>query len=147
MPMRPTGCLPPSTPPPARLQLDANTPLLLTDTVGFLTELPPQLVDAFRATLEEVTEADALLHVVDLSHPSWMEQIAAVDRLLDDMAVATGPRQLVFNKIDRVSSDLLAFVQQTYPRSLQVSAKDRLNFDRLLQVLGRFATANTLQTQ
>ncbi|MGK7907381.1 MAG: GTPase HflX [Synechococcus sp.] len=130
-----------------RLQLDAKTPLLLTDTVGFLTELPPQLVDAFRATLEEVTEADALLHVVDLSHPSWLEQIEAVDRLLDDMAVATGPRQLVFNKIDRVSSRVQDLVQKQYPRSLQVSAKERLNFEQLLTVLKRFAKANTLQVR
>ncbi|MEM9567587.1 MAG: GTPase HflX [Cyanobacteria bacterium P01_E01_bin.34] len=128
-----------------RLKLDAHTPLLLTDTVGFLTELPPQLVDSFRATLEEVTEADALLHVVDISHPSWLDQITAVDALLDDMDIQTGPRQLVFNKIDRASEDLLALVRQRYPRSLQISAKDRLNLERLLEVLGRFAKANTLQ--
>lgn len=128
-----------------RLQLDAHTPLLLTDTVGFLTELPPQLVDSFRATLEEVTEADALLHVVDISHPNWQEQIAAVDALLDDMAIATGPRQLVFNKIDRVSEDVLSLVRYRYPRSIQISARERRHFDRLITVLGRFAKANTLQ--
>ncbi|WP_017328356.1 GTPase HflX [Synechococcus sp. PCC 7336] len=128
-----------------RLQLDADTPLLLTDTVGFMTELPPQLVDAFRATLEEVTEADALLHVVDLSHPSWLEQIEAVDKLLDDMTVATGPRQLVFNKIDRVPAEQQTLVAEKYPRSLQVSATERLNFDTLLEVLGRFAQRATLK--
>jgi GTP-binding protein HflX len=130
-----------------RLQLDADTPLLLTDTVGFLTELPPQLVDAFRATLEEVTEADALLHVVDLSHPNCKAQIAAVDRVLDSMAIATGPRQLVFNKIDRVSTELQQHVAALYPRSLQVSAQERTNFDLLLQVLHRFAQASAKPTR
>ncbi|MEM9512469.1 MAG: GTPase HflX [Cyanobacteria bacterium P01_E01_bin.48] len=128
-----------------RLQLEANMPLLLTDTVGFLTDLPPQLVDAFRATLEEVTEADALLHVVDLSHPNWEHQIAAVDRLLDDMTFATGPRQLVFNKIDCVGDTTLAHVQKHYPRALFVSARDRSNFDLLLAALQRFARADRLQ--
>lgn len=122
-----------------RLQLEADTPLLLTDTVGFLTDLPPQLVDAFRATLEEVVEADALLHVVDLSHPNWEHQIAAVDRLLDDMTFATGPRQLVFNKIDLVGDATLARVREHYPRALFVSARDRLNFDALMAALQRFA--------
>lgn len=124
-----------------RLQLDSDSPLLLTDTVGFLTDLPPQLVDAFRATLEEVTEADALLHVVDVSHPNWEHQIAAVDRLLDDMTIATGPRQLVFNKIDRVGDTTLANLRAHYPRALFVSARDRLHFDEMLAALQRFAHA------
>ena len=122
-----------------RLQLAGDTPLLLTDTVGFMTELPPQLVNAFRATLEEVTEADALLHVVDLSHPSWREQIAAVDTLLDDMAVETGPRQLVFNKIDQVTDDIRQAIAVQYPRSILLSARDRTNFPQLFKVLHRFA--------
>ena len=103
-----------------------------------MTELPPQLVNAFRATLEEVTEADALLHVVDLSHPSWQEQIEAVDALLDDMAVETGPRQLVFNKIDRVPEEIRTAIAQKYPRSLQISAQHRTNFPKLFEVLHRF---------
>jgi GTP-binding protein HflX len=67
------------------------TQLVLTDTVGFIEELPASLMDAFRATLEEVTEADALLHVVDLSHPAWQEQIHWVTEILAEMPIATGP--------------------------------------------------------
>ncbi|MFS8911131.1 GTPase HflX, partial [Synechococcus sp. H60.3] len=101
-----------------RLDLPHHQAVLLTDTVGFLTELPEQLVEAFRATLEEVTEADALLHVVDLSHPNWEGQIEAVEKLLDGMPLATGPRQLVFNKIDRLDPEWVEDVRLLYPKAL-----------------------------
>lgn len=68
-----------------------SSTILLTDTVGFIQELPPPLVDAFRATLEEVTEADALLHVVDLSHPAWQSHIRSVMAILSEMPVTPGP--------------------------------------------------------
>ncbi|MBD0334654.1 MAG: GTPase HflX, partial [Cyanobacteria bacterium Co-bin13] len=79
--------------------------LILTDTVGFIEDLPPPLMDAFRATLEEVTEADALLHVVDLSHPAWQAQIHSVMGLLQQMPVTPGPILRVFNTLDEVGSD------------------------------------------
>jgi GTP-binding protein HflX len=123
-----------------RLEVPAGGSVLLTDTVGFLTELPAQLVDAFQATLEEVTEADALLHVVDLSHPNWESQIEAVEKLLDSMPVATGPRQLVFNKIDRLDPEWVSDVKALYPHALFVSAQSGVNLDSLLQALYRFAT-------
>lgn len=122
-----------------RLQIPGGNELLLTDTVGFLTELPSQLVDAFQATLEEVTEADALLHVVDLSHPSWESQIEAVEKLLDEMPTATGPRQLIFNKIDRVDPEWVEDVRLLYPHALFVSAQERLHLQDLQQTLHRFA--------
>jgi GTP-binding protein HflX len=71
--------------------------ILLTDTVGFIHELPPSLMDAFRATLEEVTEADALLHVVDLSHPAWQSHIRSVMSILAEMPVTPGPAVIAFN--------------------------------------------------
>ncbi len=122
-----------------RLEIPGGRELLLTDTVGFLTELPSQLVDAFQATLEEVTEADALLHVVDLSHPNWEIQIEAVEKLLDDMSTATGPRQLIFNKIDRVDSEWVEDVRLLYPHALFISAQDQLHLEDLRQTLYRFA--------
>ncbi len=124
-----------------RLQKPDGEGLLLTDTVGFLSELPAQLVDAFRATLEEVTEADALLHVVDLSHPNWESQIEAVNTLLESMPLATCPRQLVFNKIDRLDPDWISDVRVLYPHALFVSAHSRENLDELLQVLYRFSAS------
>lgn len=71
--------------------------ILLTDTVGFIHELPPPLMDAFRATLEEVTQADALLHVVDLSHPAWESHIASVESVLAEMPAIPGQALIAFN--------------------------------------------------
>lgn len=116
---------------------DTNEPvsILLTDTVGFIHELPPSLVDAFRATLEEVTEADALLHVVDLSHPAWQTQIQAVMQILSQMPITPGPILLAFNKLDQVDSDTLAIAQEEYPQVVFISARDRLGLETLRQRL------------
>lgn len=96
--------------------------LVLTDTVGFIHELPPALVDAFRATLEEVTEADALLHVVDLSHGAWQNQIHSVMGILAEMPITPGPILLVFNKIDSVDGDTLELAKEEYPQATFISA-------------------------
>lgn len=109
--------------------------LILTDTVGFIEELPPPLMDAFRATLEEVTEADALLHVVDLSHSAWQAQIHSVMALLQQMPVTPGPILLVFNKLDEVSSDEMAIAQEEYPNALFISATQRFGLETLRQKL------------
>ncbi|NJN02409.1 MAG: GTPase HflX [Leptolyngbyaceae cyanobacterium RM1_1_2] len=119
--------------------IDAETheprPLVLTDTVGFIHELPPSLVDAFRATLEEVTEADALLHVVDLSHPAWQSQIRAVMNILSEMPITPGPILLAFNKLDQVDSDTLAIAQEEYPQAIFISAQERTGLETLRQRL------------
>ena len=89
--------------PAARLvERPARRPFVLTDTVGFIRKLPHELVAAFRATLEELTEADVLVHVVDASHPSQEEHMAAVDSLLGELQVADRPTVLALNKIDRL---------------------------------------------
>ena len=77
-----------------------NLPFLLTDTVGFIRKLPTQLVESFKSTLDEVREADLLLHVVDISHPSFEEHIASVNGILDEIKSADKPTIMVFNKID-----------------------------------------------
>jgi GTP-binding protein HflX len=110
---------------------------LLTDTVGFIHELPPSLVDAFRATLEEVTEADALLHLVDLSHPAWQHHIQSVMRILQEMPLVPGPILLVFNKIDTVDGDTLRVAQEEYPLSIFISASQRLGFETLRHKLSQ----------
>ncbi len=113
--------------------------VLLTDTVGFIQDLPPALVDAFRATLEEVTEADALLHVVDLSHPAWSDQITAVQGILTDMAIAPAPTLLVFNKLDAAPGEALSTAKAQFPEAAFIAARDRLGLatlrDRLSQWL------------
>ncbi|NJM57556.1 MAG: GTPase HflX, partial [Synechococcales cyanobacterium RU_4_20] len=111
--------------------------ILLTDTVGFIHDLPPSLVDAFRATLEEVSEADALLHLVDLSHSAWQSQIRAVMTILSEMPVTPGPILLVLNKVDAVDQDRLEEAKEEYPQALFVSARDRLGLETLRQRLSQ----------
>ena len=77
-----------------------NLPFLLADTVGFIRKLPTDLVDSFKSTLDEVREADLLVHVVDISHPDFEEQISVVEKTLSDLGCAEKPYMLVFNKID-----------------------------------------------
>ena len=104
---------------------------LLTDTVGFIHELPPSLVDAFRATLEEVTEADALLQIVDLSHAAWQRQLQSVETILEEMPITTGPMLIAFNKIDQVSSESLETAKKEYPQAVFISASQRLGLETL----------------
>lgn len=111
--------------------------ILVTDTVGFIHELPASLMDAFRATLEEVTEADALLHLVDLSHPAWLSHIRSVREILAQMPVTPGPALVVFNKIDQVDSDTLALAQEEFPLAVFISASKRLGLETLRQRLGQ----------
>jgi GTP-binding protein HflX len=77
-----------------------NIPFLLTDTVGFIRKLPTQLVESFKSTLDEVREADLLLHVVDISHPNFEDHIASVNKILDEIKSVDKPTLMVFNKID-----------------------------------------------
>ena len=77
-----------------------NIPFLMTDTVGFIRKLPTQLVESFKSTLDEVREADLLLHVVDISHPNFEDHIASVNTILDEINCADKPTLMVFNKID-----------------------------------------------
>ncbi len=105
--------------------------ILITDTVGFIHELPASLMDAFRATLEEVTEADALLHLVDLSHPAWLSHIRSVREILAQMPVTPGPALVAFNKIDQVDSQTLALAQEEFPLAVFISASQRLGLETL----------------
>ncbi|MFN5398890.1 MAG: GTPase HflX [Pseudanabaena sp.] len=107
--------------------------VLLTDTVGFIHELPKSLVDAFRATLEEVSEADVLVHLVDASHSAWEDQLKSVDKILKDMPIAVGPILLVFNKIDAVE-DPKAILEK-YPEAIAISALKRQGFEQMSQSL------------
>jgi GTPase len=119
--------------------------LLLTDTVGFIHHLPPALMNAFRATLEEVTEADALLHLVDLSHPAWERHIQSVQDVLSELPTTPAKVLLAFNKIDQVTSETLAFAQQTYPDAVFLSATQRLGLETLRQRLVQLIDASTLE--
>ncbi|CAM4200352.1 GTPase HflX [Gillisia limnaea] len=82
-----------------------NLPFLLTDTVGFIRKLPTQLIESFKSTLDEVREADLLLHIVDISHPNFEEHIASVNQTLADIKSANKPTIMVFNKIDAYTAE------------------------------------------
>lgn len=107
-----------------RLRLPTNQNVLLTDTVGFIRKLPHGLVEAFKATLEEVVQADLLLHVVDVSHPQAEDQIQAVDAVLREIGAEGKPTLMVFNKIDRLSAnrEVLGRFLEHHPRGVAVSA-------------------------
>ncbi|MEB3193478.1 MAG: GTPase HflX [Snowella sp.] len=116
-------------------QTQSSQLLLLTDTVGFIHELPPSLVDAFRATLEEVTEADALLQVVDLSHPAWQRQLESVASILEQMPITTGPMLIAFNKIDQVENEALEMAKENYSQAVFISASQGFGLETLKQRL------------
>ena len=120
-----------------RLRLPTNQNVLLSDTVGFIRKLPHRLVEAFKATLEEVVMADLLLHVVDTSHPQATEQIRAVNEVLDEIGAGTQPTLMVFNKTDLLGEPgaMARFLEQ-YPHAVTVSAKRGDGFPGLLAELG-----------
>lgn len=132
-----------------------NLPFLLADTVGFIRKLPTDLVDSFKSTLDEVREADLLVHVVDISHPDFEEQIKVVDKTLGELGCADKPQMIVFNKIDaytwveKEADDLtpmtkenitLDELKRTWMAKLSdncmfISARERQNIDELREVL------------
>lgn len=129
-----------------RTQLPSGHEVLLTDTVGFIQKLPTELVAAFRATLEEVTEADVLIHVVDASHPNREGHIAAVDEVLEELGAGSKPQLMAFNKIDRIAGqsvedqEVRADVQSLmseYPYAVAISAAHGQNLDGLLAMLDK----------
>ncbi|MFN2504535.1 MAG: GTPase HflX [Acidimicrobiales bacterium] len=121
-----------------RLTLPGGEPLLVTDTVGFVRKLPHQLVEAFRSTLEEVGEADLLIHVVDVSVPDPEAQIRAVRTVLSEIGADQVPELLAFNKVDRLEPDdkpRLDRLIQRHPGSVVVSAVDGEGIETLLSTV------------
>jgi len=119
-----------------RLRLPTNQNVLLTDTVGFIKKLPHGLVEAFKATLEEVVQADLLLHVVDISHPQAEEQIEAVNLVLAEIGAAAKPTLMIFNKIDRLTGSVSAVMREKYPHAVSISAKTGEGVMPLLAEIG-----------
>lgn len=118
-----------------RLYLPSGQTILVTDTVGFIKKLPHQLVAAFRATLEEVNEADLLLHVVDASKPRFEEQIAAVYRVLEELGSIAKPMITVFNKIDQAEKKLVKQALKKYQPASALSALTGEGLDKLLATI------------
>jgi GTP-binding protein HflX len=125
-----------------KFRLPNNQNILLSDTVGFLRKLPHHLVEAFQATLEEVAEANMLLHVVDASHPCAVDQIKAVEVVLHEIHAGGKPTVVALNKIDRPETQdgRLEQFQRELEHAVPISARERTNFDQLLdEVANRLA--------
>ncbi len=119
-----------------QVELPNHEPMLMTDTVGFIQKLPHHLVDSFKATLEEVVEADLLVHVIDASHPQVDTQIEAVHKVLDEIGGLEKPMLYVFNKIDdEKGRNAAKRLTRQFPKSVAVSALSGENIDLLFDEL------------
>ena len=114
------------------LEISDTCTVLISDTVGFISKLPHHLVEAFKATLEELSFADLLLHVIDASNPEWREQAAVVEKLIVELGAAQTPRIDVFNKSDLYVGDIVPHGEDI----VSISAKTGAGLDELLKKIG-----------
>ena len=115
-----------------RLRFPREREIIITDTVGFIRDLPQDLVKAFRATLEELESADLFLHVIDALDPGLIGQIAAVENTLEQLGLHETPRILVLNKIDLLSNEKKPALKNRLPTAVMISAKNKNTFSPLL---------------
>jgi GTP-binding protein HflX len=127
------------------LTLSNHYKVIITDTVGFLYKLPPNLVEAFHATLEELTFADLILHIVDSSSKNYSKMIEAVNLILRDLSLLEKPTLVVFNKIDELDEEGLRCLQNQYPEGVFISALKKTNLDTLLQRIQETLFRDTLR--
>jgi GTP-binding protein HflX len=123
-----------------RVTLPSHQEILLTDTVGFIQKLPTTLIAAFRATLEEVNEADVLLEVVDITHVNAVEQSETVNQVLSELGAADKPRVTALNKIDLLD-DPATIDDSLFPNSAPISAITGAGLADLLDTIGRVLAA------
>jgi GTP-binding protein HflX len=120
-----------------RLRFPSEREIIMTDTVGFIRDLPKDLVAAFRATLEELEEADLLLHVVDAADPARESHIAAVERILGELKLIDKQRLIVFNKVDKLATDQIIELAAEREQSIAISACERATTKPLLVAMER----------
>jgi GTPase len=113
----------------------AGKSVVLSDTVGFIRDLPHELIAAFRSTLDGVREADLLLNVVDVADPEWSDRVAAVEAVLEEIGAADRPVLTVFNQVDRADSNILERLKNEYPDAAFVSAKTGAGLDELVALI------------
>lgn len=115
-----------------QVYLDANKPVLISDTVGFIRKLPHKLIESFKSTLDEVRESDVLLHVVDATHPRYEDQIAVVNETLKELGALDKPTLIVFNKVDALEErGLVGALHEEYPEAVFVSALRGIGLEEL----------------
>ena len=117
------------------VQLPGGPDVLITDTVGFIRKLPPGLVASFRSTLEEAVVADLLVHVVDVSHPWYADQIESANRVLDDLDILDRPTIMAFNKIDRIKEREVEIARNDWPGAQVISAANGFGIHELVTAL------------
>ncbi|TYT73937.1 GTPase HflX [Desulfobotulus mexicanus] len=125
-----------------RLRFPEDVEVIITDTVGFIRNLPKELVAAFRATLEELENADILLHVIDVSNPSWEKQVASVETVLEELDLTEIPQIRVFNKMDLAGEEEMEKALRQYP-GIAVSALDRASLRPLLEEMQTMLYSHT----
>ena len=129
-----------------KLLLPGKQEILLTDTVGFISKLPHNLVDAFRSTLEEAVYADYIIHVVDASNPHWEEQMVTVYRTLDQLGVSGKKIFTLFNKMDQITDTDRRFDRRA-DRTLQISAKKGTNLEKFQEEIAEMLAEDLLHIQ
>ncbi|HKO42138.1 MAG TPA: GTPase HflX [Pyrinomonadaceae bacterium] len=134
-----------------RLRLPREQEVIINDTVGFIRDLPPGLLSAFRATLEEIGDSRLLIHLVDISNPRWQQQIQSVERILQELKVAQIPTILALNKADRVPSDAVELAKRQLLQAgarevVAVSAIDRSTLTPLLEKIGEMLSRDLTLT-
>ena len=114
-----------------------NLPFLITDTVGFIRKLPTQLVESFKSTLNEITESDLILHIVDISHPNYDDHIDSVNSILEQIKCSNKPSVIVFNKMDKLNEEELENFKfkDNNGSNLFISAFKKINLDKLKRIL------------
>ena len=123
-----------------RLRLPRDQEVIINDTVGFIRDLPPDLITAFRATLEEMEGSDLLIHLVDASNPQFENHIASVNKILDDLHLSQIPRLLVFNKADLLNEEELINLRRAF-NAVTVSAMNRATLAPMLERIGSMLDA------
>lgn len=121
-----------------RIRFPKERDVIITDTVGFIRDLPPNLAGAFKSTLEELHNADMFLHVVDISDKHFQKHIKSVEKVLEEMELLDKERLIVFNKIDKVEKEQLEEVEKEYKNAVFVSALNRKSFDNMLIKIGYY---------
>jgi GTP-binding protein HflX len=127
-----------------RWMLPGWGPVLLSDTVGFIKDLPHHLVASFKATLEEARQADLLLHVADASNPSAVDQIRAVNSVLEELGIEAKDALLVLNKVDTADRGQLALLRNRYPHAVGISARSGQGLDELATRVSQALSHNFL---
>ncbi len=130
-----------------RLKLPSNQVVVVSDTVGFIRKLPHQLIASFRSTLDEVSSADLILHLINAGHSQMQDQIKAVEIVLAEIDAATKQRVNVFNKIDTLSESEIDQLRRRYPEAVLISALEKEGIDDLIKKIDKIISSSLVRVE